>query len=41
MTGNRVGVEGAKAVSEMLKVNTSLETLNLECGEERIGKENE
>ena len=35
MTGNVVGDEGAKAMSEMLKVNTVLTELNLECEEER------
>ena len=35
MTGNRIGVEGAKAMSSMLKVNTTLTTLNLEGEEER------
>ena len=39
MTGNRIGVEGAKAMSEMLKVNTTLTTLNLSCEEERKEKE--
>ena len=29
MTGNKIGVEGAKAMSEMLKVNTTLTTLDL------------
>ena len=35
MTGNRIGVEGAKAMSEMLEVNSTLTTLNLGCEEER------
>ena len=35
MTGNRIGVEGAKAMSSMLEVNTTLTTLNLSCEEER------
>ena len=35
MTGNGIGVEGAKAMSEMLKVNTALTSLNLRCEEER------
>ena len=34
MTDNGIGVEGAKAMSEMLKVNGTLTTLNLECEEE-------
>ena len=29
MTGNEIGVEGAKAMSEMLKVNTTLTSLFL------------
>ena len=32
MTGNKIGDEGAKALSEMLKVNTTLTSLKL-CGE--------
>ena len=35
MTGNEIGAEGAKAMSEMLKVNSTLTTLNLEGEEER------
>ena len=35
MTGNEIGVEGAKALSEMMKVNTTLTSLNLSCEEER------
>ena len=35
MTGNMIGYEGAKAMSEMLKWNTTLTSLNLE-GEEEI-----
>ena len=31
MTGNRIRDEGAKAISEMMKVNTTLTTLNLYC----------
>ena len=34
MTGNEIGVEGTKAMSEMLKVNTTLTELNLGCEEE-------
>ena len=34
MIGNRIGDEGAKAISETLKVNTSLTSLNLSCEEE-------
>ena len=33
MTDNGIGDEGVKALSEMLKMNTSLTTLDL-CGEE-------
>ena len=35
MTGNDIGDEGAKALSEMLKVNTTLTSLNLGSEEER------
>ena len=35
MTENDIGAEGAKAMSEMLKVNTTLATLDLEREEER------
>ena len=35
MTDNRIGDEGAKALSEMLKLNTTLKFLNLSCEEER------
>ena len=35
MTANRIGDEGAKAMSEMLKVNTTLTTLDLWREEER------
>ena len=31
MTGNEIGVEGAKSMSEVLKTNTTLTSLNLEC----------
>ena len=34
MTGNEIGVEGAKAMSEMLKVNTTLTSLILMSEEE-------
>ena len=37
MTDNQIRVEGAKAMSEMLKVNTTLTELDLE-GEEEKGK---
>ena len=35
MTVNEIGDEGAKAMSEMLKVNTTLTTLNLRCEEKK------
>ena len=35
MTGNEIRAEGAKAMSEMLKVNTTLNTLDLQSEEER------
>ena len=35
MTDNRIGDEGAKSMSEMLKVNTTLSSLDLRCEEER------
>ena len=38
MTGNEIGDEGAKAMSEMLKMNTALTTLDL-IGEEEGNKE--
>ncbi len=38
MTGNGIGVEGAKTMSEMLKVNTTLIALNLGSEEERKEK---
>ena len=34
MTDDKIGVEGAKVMSEMLKVNTTLTTLNLWSEEE-------
>ena len=39
MTDNGIGVEGAKAMSEMMKVNSTLTSLNLRCEEERKEKE--
>ena len=35
MTANQIGEEGAKAIGEMLKVNSTLTTLNLWREEER------
>ena len=34
MTGNKIGDEGAKALSEMLKVSTTMTGLALNCEEE-------
>ena len=31
--GNKIGDEGAKTISESLKINTSLTSLNLRCDE--------
>ena len=39
MTDNRIGEEGAKAMSEMMKVNTTLKTLGLASEEERKERE--
>ena len=39
MTGNWMRDEGAKAMSEMMKVNTTLTTLNLGGEEERRERE--
>ena len=41
MTGNNIGVEGAKSMSEMLKSNTTLTSLNLYGEEERKNRERE
>ena len=38
MTGNEIGDEGAKAMSEMLKVNTTLASLSLGGEEEERRK---
>ena len=35
MIANGIGAEGAKAISEMLKVNITLTSLDLSCVEER------
>ncbi len=32
-TGNQIGDEGASAISESLKINTTLTELNLDCDE--------
>ena len=39
MTGNGIGDEGAKALSEMMKVNSTLTTLDLWGEEERKERE--
>ena len=41
MTANRIGDEGAKSMSEMLKVNATLTSLGLSSEEERIEIKNE
>ena len=38
-TGNDFGVEGAQALSEALKINTSLTTLDLRCVQQSNGKQ--
>ena len=38
MTGNGIGSEGAKALSEMLKVNTTLTSLSLNGSKKEKGK---
>ena len=40
MTDNRIGAEGVKVLSEMLKVNSTLTTLDL-SSEEEIKRERE
>ena len=35
MTGNDIEGEGAKSLSEMMKMNTTLTSLDLSCEEER------
>ena len=41
MTGNNIGVEGAKSLSEMVKMNTTLTSLNLGGDEEKRDREKE
>ena len=41
MTGNKIGDEGAKVMSEILKVNTTLTELNLESKEKEKSEERE
>ena len=38
MTGNVIGRTGAKAISEILKMNTTLKSLNLSCEKEEKRK---
>ena len=38
MTGNEIEIKGTKAMSEMLKVNTTLTSLVLMCNEEEERK---
>ena len=37
MTGNKIGVEGVKAMSELFQMNTTLTTLNLWSQRKRRG----
>ena len=39
MTGNEIGIEGAKSMSEALKSNTTLTSLNLSGEEEERERE--
>ena len=39
-TGNKIGDEGAKMISESLKINTTLTRLDLTCDENKIMKYN-
>ena len=41
MIGNKIGDEGAKSLCKMLKVNTTLTSLDLSSEEERKGKDKE
>ena len=41
MTDNKIGAEGTKALSEMLKVNTTLTSLNMYGKEEERGEKRE
>lgn len=40
-TGKEIGVDGGKRISEMLKVNTTLRSLNLQSERKRKDKEKE
>ena len=33
--GNKIGAEGARTLSEALNVNTTLQSLNLQCKQKR------
>ena len=37
-TGNRIGAEGARMISESLKTNTTLTTLKLYCDEIEVNE---
>ena len=39
MLGDRIGDEGANALRDVLKENTTVTSLNLKCEEERKSKE--
>ena len=39
--GNDIGAEGASALSDALKTNTTLQSLNLECEQEEVVKMDE
>ena len=41
MTVNKIGVEGAKAISIMLQVNTTLTSLDLSCKKKKTRKKKE
>ena len=41
MAGNVIGDEGAKSISEMIRVNTTLTWLSLECEEEGKKRKNQ
>ena len=41
LTGNNIGVEGAKLMIEKLETNATLTSLNLGCEEEGSDKESE
>ena len=37
-TGNNIGVEGARMISESLKINTTLTELDLSCDEIEVNE---